>query len=296
MSIIVTGCAGFIGYHLCDRLLSTGHPVVGIDSLNDYYSVGRKRDRLKRLIDHEGFEFFEGLVEDDAFVDRVFEERTFRTVVHLADDQMLFVLDQLAFSDRAEHKVEAHFNVGHEMSVCVDREGGVTITAPSRRSCRLVQVCGQPSNLEQVPQPLDPFWRNYLMDYDIPPQDLEAMDQVDLRFKFGLAANYSSESLWAMLPANIDELNHLSSESGLYFWYNSPGKGLRLVVAPNQWGQAEALLGPELPARPETIYVAGGSPGATIQLALEPRAGDRWVAVLNAGDAYQANEAGIVSI
>ena len=219
-----------------------------------------------------------------------------RTVVHLADDQMLFVLDQLAFSDRAEHKVEAHFHVGHEMSVCVDREGGVTITAPSRRSCRLVQVCGQPSNLEQVPQPLDPFWRNYLMDYDIPPQDLEAMDQVDLRFEFGLAANYSSESLWAMLPANIDELNHLSSESGLYFWYNSPGNGLRLVVAPNQWGQAEAQLGPELPARPETIYVAGGSPGATIQLALEPRAGDRWVAVLNAGDAYRANEAGIVSL
>ena len=84
MSILVTGCAGFIGYHLCERLLTTGHPVVGIDSLNDYYSVGLKRDRLKRLIDRESFEFFEGLVEDDAFVDRVFEERTFRTVVHLA--------------------------------------------------------------------------------------------------------------------------------------------------------------------------------------------------------------------
>lgn len=219
-----------------------------------------------------------------------------RTIVHAADDQVLFVLDQLAFSDRDEHRVEAHFHVGHEMAICKGGDGGLVITAPSGRSCRLFQICGQPSTLEQVPQPLDPFWRNYLMDYDIPPQDLEAMDQVDLRFEFGLAANCTSESLWAILPGGDCEVNHFVDESGLYFWYTSSKNGLRLVVAPGQAGQSEPVFGPELPGRPETIYVAGCAPGTIIQLALEPRAGDKWVVVLNAGDGHQTNEAGMVSI
>ena len=49
MHILVTGAAGFIGYHLCDRLLAQGHTVVGLDNLNDYYDVQLKKDRLARL-------------------------------------------------------------------------------------------------------------------------------------------------------------------------------------------------------------------------------------------------------
>ena len=49
MRILVTGCAGFIGYHLTQKLIENGHNVMGIDNLNDYYDVRLKLDRLKEL-------------------------------------------------------------------------------------------------------------------------------------------------------------------------------------------------------------------------------------------------------
>ena len=49
MSILVTGAAGFIGYHLCHKLLIQGHTVIGFDNLNDYYDVSLKEARLKQL-------------------------------------------------------------------------------------------------------------------------------------------------------------------------------------------------------------------------------------------------------
>ena len=57
MHILVTGAAGFIGYHLCDRLLAQGHTVVGLDNLNDYYDVQLKKDRLAQLEGRPGFRF-----------------------------------------------------------------------------------------------------------------------------------------------------------------------------------------------------------------------------------------------
>lgn len=47
--ILVTGAAGFIGYHLCEKLIDAGYYVVGLDNINDYYSVNLKYDRLKQL-------------------------------------------------------------------------------------------------------------------------------------------------------------------------------------------------------------------------------------------------------
>ena len=49
MNILLTGCAGFIGYHLTDQLLKEKHNVIGIDNLNDYYNVQLKFERLKKL-------------------------------------------------------------------------------------------------------------------------------------------------------------------------------------------------------------------------------------------------------
>jgi len=49
MKILVTGAAGFIGYHLCEKLILTGHDVVGLDNINDYYDVNLKISRLKNL-------------------------------------------------------------------------------------------------------------------------------------------------------------------------------------------------------------------------------------------------------
>jgi UDP-glucuronate 4-epimerase len=57
MATLVTGAAGFIGYHLCERLLARGERVIGLDVLNDYYDVGLKQARLDRLTARAGFSF-----------------------------------------------------------------------------------------------------------------------------------------------------------------------------------------------------------------------------------------------
>ncbi len=49
MNILITGCAGFIGYHLSEKLLNKGYKVIGIDNLNNYYSVKLKKIRLENL-------------------------------------------------------------------------------------------------------------------------------------------------------------------------------------------------------------------------------------------------------
>ena len=49
MNILVTGCAGFIGFHTCKKLIEKNHKDVGIDNLNNYYSVKLKKDRIKFL-------------------------------------------------------------------------------------------------------------------------------------------------------------------------------------------------------------------------------------------------------
>jgi len=59
MSVLVTGAAGFIGYHVAEALLARGHAVIGVDNLNDYYDVSLKQARLARLEERDGFAFRE---------------------------------------------------------------------------------------------------------------------------------------------------------------------------------------------------------------------------------------------
>jgi UDP-glucuronate 4-epimerase len=84
MHILVTGAAGFIGYHLCDRLLQQGHSVVGLDNLNDYYSPQLKSDRLKELQPYSGFRFVKMDLADAPAVSRLFAVEQFSHVVNLA--------------------------------------------------------------------------------------------------------------------------------------------------------------------------------------------------------------------
>ena len=57
MKILLTGAAGFIGMHVCDKLLRRGDSVIGIDNLNNYYDVKLKKSRLKKLQNHKKFTF-----------------------------------------------------------------------------------------------------------------------------------------------------------------------------------------------------------------------------------------------
>jgi len=84
MKILVTGAAGFIGSHLCLRLLARGDEVVGLDNLNDYYAVSLKEARLARLTDHPNFRFVKIALEDRSAIETLFAEEQFDKVVNLA--------------------------------------------------------------------------------------------------------------------------------------------------------------------------------------------------------------------
>ena len=84
MNILVTGAAGFIGSTLSLRLLARGDRVFGLDNLNDYYDVSLKEARLARLRAHAGFEFEKADIVDREAMARLFADRRFDAVMHLA--------------------------------------------------------------------------------------------------------------------------------------------------------------------------------------------------------------------
>ena len=85
MTVLVTGVAGFIGYHVARALLGRGEAVVGIDNLNDYYEVSLKEARLARLAGRPGFSFRRlDIADHDAISELLAEESRIDRIVHLA--------------------------------------------------------------------------------------------------------------------------------------------------------------------------------------------------------------------
>lgn len=83
MNFLVTGAAGFIGFHVSQRLLAAGHQVVGIDNLNDYYDVNLKYARLNLIKADPGFTFIEMDLADRDAMASLFVQNTFQRVIHL---------------------------------------------------------------------------------------------------------------------------------------------------------------------------------------------------------------------
>ncbi len=99
MKILVTGSAGFIGYHLCNKLLSANHTVLGLDSINDYYDINLKYNRLNNLgitkdkiqyskkitsINNKNFSFYKANLEDEDLLFKIFKKEKFDVVCNLA--------------------------------------------------------------------------------------------------------------------------------------------------------------------------------------------------------------------
>lgn len=84
MTFLVTGAAGFIGYHTAEALLARGERVVGLDEVNDYYSLELKEARLSRLGGRDGFTMVRGDIAAPGVVEGVFADHAIRRVIHLA--------------------------------------------------------------------------------------------------------------------------------------------------------------------------------------------------------------------
>ncbi len=83
-AVLVTGAAGFIGYHVAAKLLARGDRVIGLDSVNDYYDVRLKEARLAELSPIEGFRFVRADLADRAAIAKLFAEEPIQRVVHMA--------------------------------------------------------------------------------------------------------------------------------------------------------------------------------------------------------------------
>lgn len=90
MTYLVTGAAGFVGYHVTRELLAAGHQVIGFDAVNDYYRVDLKEARLAELdalsktLPADRWKFYKGNLEDAGLVAAVFSSHRFDRVIHLA--------------------------------------------------------------------------------------------------------------------------------------------------------------------------------------------------------------------
>lgn len=84
MQLLITGSAGFIGYHLSKKRLELGDEVIGIDNLNDYYDVRLKQSRLEQLKAYPNFKFYHADICDLRTVNDIFDQHQFQRVVNLA--------------------------------------------------------------------------------------------------------------------------------------------------------------------------------------------------------------------
>ncbi|HEY0412891.1 MAG TPA: GDP-mannose 4,6-dehydratase [Allosphingosinicella sp.] len=130
MPILVTGAAGFIGFHTSLRLLARGEAVTGLDNVNPYYDPALKRNRLAELAKHPGFRFLEADFADDSALDRALDGEDFDGIVHLGaqagvrysiENPRAYVRSNLAghlnMLEVARHRRSRHFVYASSSSV-----------------------------------------------------------------------------------------------------------------------------------------------------------------------------------
>ena len=84
MKILITGAAGFIGYHTSLKLCQENNLVIGLDSLNEYYDVNLKKSRLSNLQKLSNFSFYKADIKDEKKINNIFKSEKFDIVIHLA--------------------------------------------------------------------------------------------------------------------------------------------------------------------------------------------------------------------
>ncbi|MFP4459124.1 MAG: GDP-mannose 4,6-dehydratase [Candidatus Zixiibacteriota bacterium] len=82
--VLLTGAAGFIGFHTAQLLIKRGYEVIGVDNFNDYYDIRLKHWRAENLLEYDNFTLEKGDIENMNFLERIFEKYEFDTIINLA--------------------------------------------------------------------------------------------------------------------------------------------------------------------------------------------------------------------
>jgi UDP-glucuronate 4-epimerase len=164
MSYLVTGAAGFIGFHVCQRLLERGETVIGVDNINDYYDPTLKEARLSRLTDKPGFRFHRADIADHTAVeDLAGRHPEISHIIHLAAqagvryslvnpyaythsniDGQIAMLEMARHLPRCEHFVYASsssvYGANRKLPFAVeDRvDNPVSLYAATKKACELM--------------------------------------------------------------------------------------------------------------------------------------------------------------
>lgn len=163
MAVLVTGCAGFIGMHVCERLLDAGRAVIGVDNMNPYYDPALKHARLARLTERDGFTFIEADIADRARMDALFDARADMTEIvslaaqagvrHSLTDPYVYVtanlLGQVTLMEAARRRggirhfvyasTSSVYGANQEVPFGVDQrvDQPVSLYAATKRACEL---------------------------------------------------------------------------------------------------------------------------------------------------------------
>lgn len=175
MSVLVTGSAGFIGFHVTQALLSKGEQVVGVDNLNAYYDPQLKQARLDQLQKIKGFSFYQADISDRQGMEKIWKKYNFKKVIHLAAQAgvrhslkdpytyinsnimgHLVVMELARFTDGFEHLVYASSssvyggNTHLPFSVDDRVDTPVSLYAATKKADELMSQCY--SQLYKIPQ------------------------------------------------------------------------------------------------------------------------------------------------
>ena len=152
-TILLTGAAGFIGFHAANALLERGDTVIGIDNMSDYYDVSLKEARLAELEKHDGFTFVKADIADKKAMDAAFDKHSPDKVCHLAAQPGVryslenpFAYEEtnnkgtLVMLEQCRHKGVGHFIFASSSSVYEPSSSSIFATS-SRTAADSASTC-----------------------------------------------------------------------------------------------------------------------------------------------------------